>query len=170
MKRIGKGSFTTCFLNDDGKTVTLHSCDPMKEGLALGVISNSRLFPKIERLNYSDNGAVYTMKYYPRVKSIKSNLNPLHYSYYLELREAYDRISYDKLYDASFVVIASFKLIKNRYLRRVMIEAIEACMNYGTDICFEISPRNIAVDKGRLILLDCFFSGSLLRQQRGETD
>ena len=35
--------------------------------------------------------------------------------------------------------------------------ALDACGNWSTNVMFEISPRNIAVDNGQLVLLDCFF-------------
>ena len=38
-----------------------------------------------------------------------------------------------------------------------MIDALRACSNYGSDVGFEISPRNIFIDNGNLILADCFF-------------
>jgi len=47
--------------------------------------------------------------------------------------------------------------------KTALIDAVSALTNYGSDICFEISPRNIAVTKtGNLILLDCFFMRSKL--------
>jgi hypothetical protein len=47
-----------------------------------------------------------------------------------------------------------------------MQDAVEACANYGSDVMFEISPRNVAVHNGNLILLDCFFIKSKLREVR----
>ena len=43
---------------------------------------------------------------------------------------------------------------------------IQGLRDYGEDICFEISPRNVAVDNGKLILLDCFFKRSALDELR----
>jgi len=53
-----------------------------------------------------------------------------------------------------------FSKVTNITLRNSLQEAIDACANYGSDIKFEISPRNVAVKNGNLILLDCFFVGS----------
>ena len=52
--------------------------------------------------------------------------------------------------------------------KEAILEAIDAMCNYGSDVSFEISPRNIAADKdGNLILLDCFFIKSQLSNVRG---
>lgn len=40
--------------------------------------------------------------------------------------------------------------------------------NYDHRIGFEISPRNVAIDNGRLVLLDCFFSIDLLQERNRE--
>jgi hypothetical protein len=54
-----------------------------------------------------------------------------------------------------------------KWAARALNEQIDGLMNYGADIRFEISPRNVAVKNGKLILLDCFFFASKLREVRG---
>lgn len=50
-----------------------------------------------------------------------------------------------------------------------VLEALDACSNFGTGIGFEISPRNISVDdKGNLILADCFFHRPTLTEVRSK--
>lgn len=151
MKLIGKGLFTKAYLREDGK-VELMSKDYIKECMSFGWFPSNRLFPSIKSI---DNGN-YEMKYYPKVKSLKKSLKPIEYNKYLELRNLtipfivnkYE--GYDNLYNA-------FSTIKGKILREAMLEALSACTNYGSDISFEISLRNVAVDKGNLVLLDCFF-------------
>ena len=171
MKLIGKGAFTKAYLNDNGKTVTLYSVCPIKECMALGGFPKSPLFPKLERIDYLDSGeGVYIMEYYPKVKSLKNALYPNQYAIYRELRglrglkisltqNPYD--GYRELYNA-------FKALKNRRVREVMLYALEACANYGSDIGFEISPRNVAVKNKKLVLLDCFFINSKLNEVRSK--
>jgi len=163
MKLIGKGAFTKAYLIENNK-VRLISCDPIKECMSFGWFPKSRLFPKIERID-SDEFSTYEMDFYPRVTSLKKELKPKEYEKYMELRNL--EISYtfnnhenrDQLYKA-------FKTIKNRTLKNVLIQALDACGNYGQDICFEISPRNVRVKNGNLILMDCFFIKSELTEIR----
>lgn len=51
---------------------------------------------------------------------------------------------------------------KFRKQRDHLLAAIDALYNYGDDVCFEISPRNVTAHKGKLILLDCFLMKSHL--------
>lgn len=165
MKLIGKGSFTKAYLKNN-KTVLLKSIDPIKECMSFGWFPSSRLFPKIKRITTNDdNVSLYEMKYYPKVKSLKQNLKLKEYEKYKELRSLDIRYSVNP-HDSFFNTRDAFKKIKNRTLRKHMIDAIEACSNYGGDIAFEISPRNVAVNNGNLVLLDCFFKISTLRETR----
>lgn len=160
---IGKGAFTKAYLKANKKTVLLKSCCPMKEAMSLGYFPNSRLFPKLTRVDYE----TYELEYYPRVTSLKKALNPLHYSYYQELRNIYKN---DLIYGAcNYDTWAkAFKTIKNQYLRNTMLQALDGCTNYDYEIGFEISPRNVAVKNGKLILLDVFFSRNKLKQVRSK--
>ena len=160
MKLIGKGSFTKCYLLDD-KTVELHSCCYIKECMSLDWFPNSRLFPKIESIDYG----IYRCKYYPKVRSLKSELKPNQYQIYKDLRAL--SLGYiNNKHDYLDKWIEEFKTLKNKRLKEIMLQAIQACSNYGSDIGFEISPRNVAVNNGNLILLDCFYSISQLQQTR----
>lgn len=158
MKLIGRGSFTKAYLNSEDNRVYLDTVDPVKEIMALGWFPDSQLFPKIRR----ENNGLYSMKYYPRVRSLKDNLTPLHYSLYKELRNL-ELYSGENIYDAYFYWVKEFKKISNYRFRNILLEALDACSDIGSDITFEISPRNIAVHNNKLILLDCFFSIKKLR-------
>ena len=157
MQLIGKGSFTKAYRKDK-TTVLLKSDDPIKECMSMGWFPDSRLFPKIIRTDFGE----YEMKYYEKVSSLKKSLTDTHYEMYKELRKVSENIERtSNIYDGLFNVIDGFKMIKDRRLKEIMIRAVEACSNYGSDVEFEISPRNVAVTKtGKLILLDCFFMKS----------
>ena len=157
MQLIGKGLFTKAYRKDK-TTVLLKSDDPIKECMPMGWFPDSRLFPKIIRTDCGE----YEMKYYEKVSSLKKSLTDTHYEIYKELRKVSENIERtSNIYDGLFNVIDGFKMIKDRRLKEIMIRAVEACSNYGSDVEFEISPRNVAVTKtGKLILLDCFFMKS----------
>ena len=156
LKRIGKGSFTTAYLMDNDK-VLLKSSDPIKECMAMGWFPNSHLFPKVK---FGDVDNEYIMNYYPKQTSLKNTLKPKHYAFYKELRRLWEDLPFN--YDV-YTLRTHFRYLTDKRKSAILIEALEACMNYGSDICFEISPRNVAVGKtGNLILLDCFYIKSLL--------
>ena len=170
MKLIGKGTFTKAYLKDDGKTVLLRSIDPIKECMALGWFPAHKLFPAINR---TDNDEEYEMMYYPRTSSLKKALKPAQWELYKELRCIAHKIHLDiintknKRYTLD-IVRNNFKTMKSKTLSRIMIDAVEACANYGQDIRFEISPCNVRTHKGNLILLDCFFIWSKLQEVQNE--
>lgn len=154
MKLIGKGSFTKAYLNDTEDTVYLLTNDPVKECMVHGWFPESELFPKIE---FSDIEPYdYMMEYHPRTKGLKSFLDADQYQIYKDLRNVKSFIGMNK-YDAYHHYYEQFEALDNKELGSVMVEALDACTNYGSDIGFEISPRNVAVKNGKLILLDCFF-------------
>jgi hypothetical protein len=146
----------------DSKHVHIKSNDHVKECIAMGCFPSSRNFPTIE---YSDRpGYDYTMKYYPKQKSLKTALKPSEWSKYQDLRNIFRGINYQ--YNSGYKTLHNaFKGIKNRTLRKHMKSALDALANYGEDVCFEISPRNVAVSNtGVLILLDVFFLESQLQK------
>ena len=159
-KLIGKGCFTKCYRISHNK-VRLISADPAKECAALGWGSNSRLFPRIKQIETE----VYEMTYYPKVKSLKAALRPDHYKIYQALRNI--NVWPTK---GDFAYLDELRKQFNKLPKRVakaLNEQIDGLLNYGTDVRFEISPRNVAVKNGKLILLDCFFFASKLREVRG---
>lgn len=166
LKLIGKGVFTKAFLNVDN-SVILISCCPIKECMSLGWFPNSELFPKLERVD-CDTYATYTMEYYPRLKGgLKANLDTDQYAIYKALRDVNPKFELNP-YDRASSLYAAFEELEDKDLSDVMIEALYACCNYGSDIGFEISPRNVAVKNGKLILLDCFYHmGTLNKVRKG---
>ena len=161
MKLIGKGTFTKAYLLESGE-VLLKSVDPIKECMAHGWVPVSELFPSVSL----EDCETYKMKYYPKVSSLKNTLNEKSYRLYSALRKlsvGYVRNSYDLLDEWR----KAFDSLPSEFEQEKedLISAIEACSNYGTDVSFEISPRNVAVDNGNLVLLDCFFLKSELIKQ-----
>lgn len=169
MKLIGQGSFSKVYQKDKN-TVLIYSNDPIKECLSWDFFPSSRLFPKVERIDYLDDGrGIYEMPFYPRVTSLKNTLKPSQYESYKELRRVFQyssTIHINNKYDGYTRLFKAFKTIKKRHLRETMLQALDACSNYGPDIGFEISPRNVAVKNGNLILLDCFFMIGKLEETR----
>lgn len=152
IKLIGRGAFTRAYLMESGK-VLLKSCDPIKECMSLGWFPESPLFPLVERVDIQ----VYEMEYYPRVSSLKKNLDPDQWEIYKALSNLNVGIPLRRA-DRYLAVHKAFDTLADEALRDTMKGALDACCNYGTDIGFEISPRNVATKEGKLILLDCFFS------------
>jgi len=167
-KRIGAGSFSTVYRKGNSNHVLIVSTDPAKECMSLGWFPDSRLFPKVARLSYNDDGTqTFKIKYYEKVRAPKRQLNERSYKLYKALRKLdvtcqNDNLLHDKWRKAFNGIPVEFKAAKE-----ALLEAVDALTNYGSDICFEISPRNIAVTKaGNLILLDCFFLRSALSEKK----
>src|SRR5690606_11228063 len=118
---------------------------------------------KIERINVRGIFSEYVMKYYPHVRSLKSNLEPYEYELYKELVRAYNNnfysYNYSKIlpidFTRSVISSVSHKFSKEK---EFLLDALDGCSNYGSNIFFEISPRNVCTDNGKLILIDVFFS------------
>ncbi len=160
-KLIARGSFTKCYLLPGGERVRLESIDPAKECMALGWGGDHPMFPEIKRVDYE----VYEMKFYPRVSSLKSALEPDQWEFYKKLREIQNKCGWKWKNDWDHV-----ESLRAEFLKlpdgQALSDHLDGLMNYGADIRFEISPRNVAVDNGKLILLDCFFFSSKLSETR----
>lgn len=159
LKLIGKGLFSKCY-QLSAKEVLIQTNDHVKECNALFMPYIS-FIPQIERVDDD----LYVMEYYPKVTSLKNELRPKEYELYKELRSL--DIGYNvKSYNLMDAWRGQFNTIKNKRIREGLNEALDCYGNYGTDICFEISPRNVAVKNGKLILLDCFFIKSQMLKYR----
>ena len=163
LKLIGRGLFTKAYLRPIDNRVVLKSTCPIKECMALGWFPNSELFPKLDYIESN----VYEMEYLPRPKSLKQNLDKDQYVIYQTLRRVYN----DKPYslnknDSCSSLYKLFETIEDSSLSTIMCKALNACSNMGSDIDFEISPRNVSVKNGKLILLDVFYSISEMQKIR----
>ena len=168
MKLIGKGSFTKAYLNESGKVI-LKTSDPVKECMALGWFPNSKLFPKME---YLESG-VYSMEYLGKTpKALKSELRPRQYRLYKALRDVFNGglglcgVQSNDLYYHWCSVFSDLPSEFNKE-KESLLMALDTLVNFGPDIAFEISPRNIRVKNGFLVLLDCFFLRSELNKVKG---
>lgn len=169
MKLIGKGTFTRAYLLPDGETVKLVTNDPCKECAAM-FAPDSPIFPKLECDGYEGEKRVYRMKYYPKVKSLKNSLTPRDYRLYGLLRKVTLSLWGPDAYLAKFIDKVE-EILPEEFAneKEAIREHVDALNNYGDDMKFEISPRNVAVDNGKLILLDCFFKVSYLLARRNGT-
>lgn len=154
MELIGRGRFSRVYRKNTTQ-VLIKSIDPVKECMVLGWFPSCRLFPKIKRIGYE----LYEQKYYPRVRSLKSSLEPRQWELYKALRKC---MSCNKTAEQEIRSLPP----KFRKQRDHLLEAINALYNYGDDVVFEISPRNVAASNGKLILLDCFFMKSQLGRSK----
>ena len=172
LKLIGKGLFSRVYDNGDG-SVLIYSKDHAKDCLSMQWHDNSMgLFPEIEKIDYLDNGqSIYQCKKYTKVRSLKNTLDADQYALYLELRALFSGLeilrnhndNYQYLYD-TFNASSIDESVKYSIL-----DFLDALCNFGEDINFEISPRNVAVDNGKLVLLDCFFFSSQAIKARIKT-
>lgn len=163
LERIGQGTFTTAY-KKNSTTVLLKSDDVVKECMSLGGFPSSNYFPKLKRLEINDDGiSIYESKLYEKVRSPKKQLKESHYEIYKQLLQLdwYYSFGYENILEGiDFIKIPS-------YLKEHLRHAVYSLVNYGTDVIFEISPRNIATTPtGQLILLDCFFMQYQLKEKR----
>lgn len=168
---IGRGSFSTVY-RKNAKTVLIKSVDPVKECMAMGWFPSSRMFPKTTRVAILDDDqgtALYEQRYYPKVKSLKTALKPAEWEFYQALRgiNTFHCFGWNdyKTLDALINLISN---LPSKYARKkaALLGAIDALTNYGPDIRFEISPRNVAAHNGNLVLLDCFFMAEKMKEVR----
>lgn len=162
---IGKGTFSTVYRKGSSKKVTVLSNDPVKECMSLGWFPKTRLFPKVERCFHPGTRQAYSMKFYSKVRAPKRELNARSYELYRVLKELVDDYGYSRSLTPYEQWSAAFNTLPAKFSREKahLLAALDALSNYGSDACFEISPRNIAkTASGKLVLLDCFFMRSAL--------
>lgn len=170
MKLIDKGTFTKCYLKDCGKRVVLVSSDPIKECMAWGWFPESPLFPEVKMIEVG----TYEMDYMPPTRGLKAHLDDDQWQLYQVLRDCFSRSPVfsrpDELYHKWYEIFqAAHDRSETEAVREGLMDvlmALDACANFGSDIQFEISPRNVRAVNGRLILVDCFFLVSKLQEVR----
>lgn len=173
LKLIGKGAFSKVYSSEVLDYVIITKCDYIKEAMAFNWFPDSIHFPIIEEIEI-EGEYYWKMKKYKKTKRIKGLLIEDDYIFYKKLRKiCQENLSiylnkkdcnninpYNELYN-----LFSNSDLEN-YQKELMLDALSACSNYGADIGFEISPRNIYIDNNRLILGDCFFIKSQLIEIR----
>jgi hypothetical protein len=162
MKLIGQGLFSKCYLLDCGSKVLIKSSDKVKECSSLYGLADSALFPEIIRIDFE----MYEMKYFPKVKSLKNSLDLDQWRLYKELRSV-NSLFLGRDYDKPRYLYKQFNALNvAEDVKQALYDAVDSLQNYGYDINFEISPRNVAVENGKIILLDCFFFSSQAQEIR----
>lgn len=153
---IGRGTFSKVY-QKNSKKVIIVSEDPVKEALSTGWIDSSYMVPKLEQVEYG----VYEGLLYEKVTAPKKQLNEKDYKRYKTLRDIFK----NTLVTSYYPLHKTFSTLEDPYLKRILLSFLDTLANWGQDIGFEISPRNIATNKkGDLILLDIFFFRSKLRE------
>lgn len=150
LKQIGKGAFSKVYLMD--KQVLIKSSCHVKECISHEWHNSTGVFPKLIGVDFGE----YLCEYYPPVKSLKESLCTKHWEIYKDLRGlsvGHVRNRYDLLDEWR----KQFKKVKDKKFRNALLDMTDQLCNWGTRISFEISPRNVAVKNGKLILLDVFF-------------
>jgi len=162
MKLIGKGTFTKAYKMKGGRVFLKSDCHA-KECMSLKWFPKSRLFPKIKKEGYGE----YSMKFYERVRAPKRQLNDGGWRLYKELRSLFTEALYGGKNVGYDNLRQMFGKLEKRSARAALLGATSAMSNYGEDVGFEISPRNIGTTKsGNLVLLDCFFMHNQLVEKR----
>lgn len=160
LKLIGKGQFSKVYqLNE--KQVLIKTVDSVKECISNGGHQSTGIFPELTEIERG----MYVCKLYTKVRSLKEELSARHYAIYQDLRSITIPVTMRGC-DQSDACREAFSKVKNKKYREALLEMIDELANYGTDVMFEISPRNVAVEKGKLILLDVFFLRSELQEIR----
>jgi len=163
---IGKGAFSTVWRDKKNPDmVRVETSDHVKECMGMGWFPKSPLFPTVER---TEEIGVYSMRFYPTAKS--KAVTGLLCEHDAELYKALRNLSVNYWSKKAPYELwtEAFNSLPEKFAeeKETLLEALDALTNYGDDACFEISPRNVACENGKLILLDCFFLQSQLAQVR----
>lgn len=166
LKKIGQGAFSKVYALNDKKVLIDTVCSA-KLCLEDSYIEVKGVFPVLKRVWSNEVDNLFSCKRYEKVLAPKQVLKPEYYEVYKELRELQNTISYVNKtnYD---VLETAFNTIKNRKYKKALLDMLVSLSGWGYDMRFEISPRNIAVNKGRLILLDVFYFHNELMEVRKE--
>lgn len=164
---IGRGKFTKVYDNNDNTVTVLSSC-PSKECYSLGWVSSSKEFgydiclnPIYDFKDYKNELRCYISPKYEKFKKAKVPVED--YEVYKQLVIFSKKINRNNnIYDNLFAIIKAANNELSGWLKDFIISQAEAMGNFGTDIDFEISPRNVMVHNGRLVLLDLWFYRSKL--------
>ncbi len=172
LKKIGVGSFTDVFeLNE--REVLISSACMIKECISFGWFPDSELFPVLERIDRDEiykNGLcinLFKAEKLQKVTAPKKQLTVQDYNLYTELRKVFNYTPKGKHFKHEHLTKEFKSNITNEQHLEALQSALDACMNYGSDVSFEISPRNIMLNsKGGLVLNDCFFLSSNLETSK----
>lgn len=173
LPQVGKGAFTRCY-ELDSETVLLETFDPIKKLMSEGKFPKSKLFPKVipYKKKTKVGGDFYTMYYYKgrpnrcTSKWLKDNLDPDQFELYKVLydltQKVIEELKGKRNLDRRPYWIKAFKELEDKKLSKMLIKTYDLCCTVAENIRFDCFPHNVSVHKGKLILLDCFYSAALL--------
>lgn len=171
---IGKGLFSYVYYIKEGQQdrALIATCDTLKECYSLGWMPEKDdslpcFFPQdVRKIDTCDDGnyCLYSMPLYTCMSSLKECLLPEAYAVYQALRKLQTRLFGLAVWDAVKEIQKDTNLPEP--VKEMLIDGLEAMGNYGTDIGIEVSPRNVAVSEGKLVLLDIFYIRSMALKVR----
>ena len=161
-KLIGRGAFSRVYHDGKSPMVAIASTSMGKECMAEGWMPESELLPPVSFLPERDT---YSMPFYASMKNraVKPHLDADQWLIYQQLRGLQDDINETVALihnESYFVYSETLSVIKQSSLpddlKQFMLACFESMTNYGYSTKFEISPRSIATENGKLILVSCF--------------
>ena len=173
LPQVGKGAFTRCY-ELDSETVLLETFDPIKKLMSQGKFPKSKLFPAVVpfKKKAKVGGDFYTMFYYKgrpnrcTSKWLRENLDPDQFELYKVLFDLTQKVIAElkgkRNLDRRPYWIKAFKELEDKKLSKMLIKTYDLCCTVAENIRFDCFPHNVSVHKGKLILLDCFYSAALL--------
>ena len=161
---IGRGKFTRAYRLPNGR-VELHSTDVCKEALCEWVGDEFDLLPHLTLKETNYGTRIYETEYLERVSSPKKQLNTHDYDLYKQLVAVQTAFRSSRMtpcwndYDNYSTLYNLFSSISSTFPAETgaVLAWLDACANYSVRVMFEISPRNIKLRGGRLVLADVFF-------------
>lgn len=184
-KPFAQGMFTKAYNHpDDSSKVVLISCDPIKDCMAHGWFPDARnngwdtdLYPVIDQIGPCDwmripgNWRIYSMDRLERPRSLKKAIPEKDYELFKRLQRFMDDDVFGIVRYRHFTISYLHKVIAESdhlqdWTKDFLIESVSGCANAGCDPTFEISPRNVAVQNGRLVLLDVWLMISELTKSQ----
>jgi len=162
-----RGAFSKVTFSECGKFAKITSQDMAKECLVMWGYGESDMWPEIERQydmeTQDSDDQVFVMPKYDQPRSLKAALLPEEWEKYQALRKTpWHMAGYGK-----FCELYRLAQTLPYGLSDVICEALDSLANYGDTWAIEVSPRNVAVKNGRLILLDIFYDRKALRRNFG---
>lgn len=180
LPQLGKGLFSRCYKLDNS-TVLIESYDPIKAAMADGKFPKSKLFPKVHHATnpFGRGYPFYKMKLYdlpkrPTRKWLQSNLEEEQFALFSLLSELRQDVQDAAAWKDGTSRQQVWTDAYNDYLEpkhaKILVKAHRVCCEVGETIMLDCLPKNVAVDDGKLILLDCFYSSRTHSKYRRSTD
>lgn len=155
MRMIGRGKWAKVY--DLGDKVLIKSEDPIKDCIA--VFCEGDRLPELVKVDYG----VFECPKYVVGRGIVGKLTPEDRADYQTLRKLASGLRLQRYKWHEQITQAIEQADLQADVRESLESVIYRSADYTDWVGFEISPRNIAINKsGKLILLDLFFDRNLL--------